>query len=341
MFAPGGSKSSAPIQLIKTLCRPQQPLHVIKHGSQNLGSSIMEIRTAVAISFCLSLCSAACKLQDYSENAEAQIAATKTCSELDPKSISDKARSFMKKKQMIKSGDELKDEFFQTRWNAIRIEEYGGKCLVIMNLQNIMVDLDIAENGQAVDLIIADLNDSMINFQNLSEVFSWPKDMIMGIGSLTLGENSSGETPTSLRSDLYYVSMTGDSLEQAIKSVIAKYPACGFSAKIDASSDKLPTGKYDFDPTSHRTWKVIQAEFDLRRGHTAEIHDVNAAHLDQDFLGYLQGSAGHVAPWGDCFIRTMLIDGTWTKLYQETNIKSQSDVIPQVPPEIAKIVKLK
>ncbi len=67
----------------------------------------------------------------------------------------------------------------------------------------------------------------------------------------TLGENSSGETPTSLRRELYYVSMTGNSLEQAIKSVIAKYPACGLSAKIGANSDKLSIGKYDLLPNKN------------------------------------------------------------------------------------------
>lgn len=210
-----------------------------------------------------------------------------------------------------------------------------------MNLETILPEDNIREEGNAYDLIVANFKNDAIEFKTLNDEFLLPQSLITGIGSLTLGGNADGQTVTSLKTSLYYVNLTGNSLEQAMKSVLGRLPVCGFSAKIDADQKEQPTGKYGFDPTHGRLWKVVQPQYNMRRGSTAEIHDVNSGHLDDDFPGYFQASAGYVAPWGECFVRALLIDGKWVKLYKESGLMSKNDIVPLIPAELEKVASVK
>lgn len=105
-----------------------------------------------------------------------------------------------------------------------------------------------------------------------------------------------------LKDKVYYVEFTDrSSVVAALKSVYTGSRYWGFSGLV-------VKGKAAFDPTPERIWKIVDANFDLRRGQTAEVGDIQSYHLDSDFEGYTieavkqvtsTGDIGvWVAPWG-------------------------------------------
>lgn len=219
------------------------------------------------------------------------------------KDIESKARLFLKEKNLIKPDEEMAEGRVVTKWGIYETARYGSTDLLIMSN---MLSYDGArpEPQNAWEVIAY----KQSQFYLIEDLFQIPKELIVGIGEWF---NFDGNNKKILPPDLYYVKLRAPSSIAFTKAMLAHLNYAGLSADITTKG-----GKEAFDPTPNRTWRLDKVIYDLRRGSTAEIHDVYPAQLDDDFETYYEGSAGHVAPW-NAGVRRVFLNNKWIDLVEK------------------------
>lgn len=211
------------------------------------------------------------------------------------------ARQYMIDNGMIKQGEEAKfpDLGFELRWEMAKMVPTPGACFITMSLCTVYADRKECGFGAAVD-VLGFKNGQVVSFE---EVHETPPEIIAKIGH---------EDPKGEELSFYYVKFSGESAIAASKSLLALTPYGGFMGTA------VRTGKADFDPSKNRDWHVEDATFNLRRGMTAEVLDIQAFQLDGldggGSEGYWQGciqrdevfGTCRLGPWGQAFIRELI-----------------------------------
>jgi hypothetical protein len=225
------------------------------------------------------------------------------------------AREFGFKSGLISKADEAIREFFPVqKWTLVKAVPEGNGCALVMDLCMALTPKDEPICSGAAYEVLALKAGKVVKFQ---DAFTVPFTLRAGIGLIQPDFHPGPEDQSppvqgsELPTDLYYVELSGDSALDAMKSIVSKTPYGGFSGTISAKNrhrvngkvDGDPDGKWDFDPTPERTWKIVEPKYSLRRGNSAEILDVRPIQLDDDFHAYYSGSGGNVAPWAASFIR--------------------------------------
>lgn len=106
-------------------------------------------------------------------------------------------------------------------------------------------------------------------------------------------------------------------------------PVASLSGCIDATNLQYnaenqlvsadPAGKLRWDPTLNRKWKLKWASYSTRRGLSAEVYDLNAGLLDNDFPSSFIGTApcpndsvpnshGGIMPWSHNLLSVILVE---------------------------------
>lgn len=226
------------------------------------------------------------------------------CNRMTSRELEEPARAHLQKERLIRPGDEfeLAELQIRSRWSFLKTVFSEKHCFVVMALCT--TTKQVTECGDApfeVFGIVRPRGDSERTqvFVPFTELRPVPKTVVAKIGSKDGPDLS-----------YYYVPLQGDSAVSAVKSWFAKVPNPGFSGTAVRGTKGV------FDPTPGRNWNVINASFDLRRGMTAEVLDVQAFQLDGldegGAEGYWQGcqeppgDTGQrclVAPWAQAYIR--------------------------------------
>lgn len=208
---------------------------------------------------------------------------------VDPAKLEVEARAFALDKGVMKATDEVQFSGGSEFKIAVkRTTRDGDRCLAVLSACYFEAGERIDCNGSTRDVIVYEPAGEDIVFTLFEDAYEIPASLRVAIGDIVPSPN---DPQMPLTDDFYYTELTGPSVVMALKSLRAVEPYSGFAADLDGN------GKVAFDPTPGRTWKVVEPTYSLRRGLTAEIHDVYPGQLDGDFQGYYEGSAGHVAPW--------------------------------------------
>lgn len=242
-------------------------------------------------------------------------------------SIRETARTFLFDSGVGSRSDEVEviDGIF-TRWGAVkavRANDASRACLIVMNLQ-MQIELEgqdpILELGDRWEVVAFSTTTKRVSL--FESAIAVPPAIQFGFSFWRSEPTENGEE---MPDDLFYAELAGDDALDAYKAALAGIGYSGLAADISAKNVQAgpdgatlgePDGKLDFDPTPGRTWKLANATFDLSRGSSAEIHDVRAGQLDEDFEAFFSGSSGHVAPWNFGGVRRWRAAGdtTWTEL---------------------------
>jgi hypothetical protein len=226
------------------------------------------------------------------------------CQTLQTSQTNSKIRTFMRQNGMIKDGDEVNfpDLGVQVRWELKKLLAEGNNCLAVMSLcskTGTQKDCD-----QAIEVVaLKSAGGTGYSVKKFETVVSTPASLIAQIG------HHPDETETDL--SFYYVKLSGVDAISANKSWRTGTPYYGFSGTAVRGQ------KAAYDPTTNpgRNWQIQNGKFDLRRGMTAEVLDVQAYQLDgldaSGAEGYWQGCQRpneivgkcDVAPWGQTFLR--------------------------------------
>lgn len=203
------------------------------------------------------------------------------------------AHGFMARNGMIRENEEKDRPRYKisSKWKLTdRVRDQGHELLIMQIVDR--VEEKEQRRFEFEVLVLID-NQGQKTIARFEDVYVLPQSVIVKIGH---AEPTSGDT------SFYYVELAGPSLIAALKSAHSGYRYHGFMGTI------IPGGKADFDPTPGRTWRVVDATFDLRRGSTGETLDIQAYQFDADFEGYFSGAipkrassgvAGvSVGPWG-------------------------------------------
>ncbi|RYZ67129.1 MAG: hypothetical protein EOP09_11565 [Proteobacteria bacterium] len=219
-----------------------------------------------------------------------------------------RAREFMEKNSLIMDGEELNfpDIGVSISWKLSKVVTDQNACLVVMALCG-------ADSGGAscteptsieVLALLPGANSAQDKIASFTTLHPAPARIVAAIGEQGAVR---GYSP-------YFVELKGASVVAALKSAYARAPYAGFSGTLVRGS------KASFDPTPGRDWKVIQGQYDLRRGTTAEVLDMEAFQFDGldpggSAEGYwtgcqkperAQGAECLVAPWNAAFIDHIL-----------------------------------
>jgi hypothetical protein len=229
------------------------------------------------------------------------LSATPDCASRLTPATEAKVRKHMLAEGLIRDGDEveLPEIGVRTRWTLRRlVPAVGESCMAIMAIcQHVAGQVTCDTEFDVIGLQLAPLasQDKVIPFEKL---YTIPKKLIATIG----GRPGSGLDFSSY----YYVELTGSSAIAAAKTWLAKAPYGGFSGLA------VLGGKAPFDPTQGRNWKIVQAQFDLRRGSSAEALSINSEHFDgPEAASYWKSCIRapdwkygkcQVAPWEQSFI---------------------------------------
>lgn len=226
-------------------------------------------------------------------------AAGSACKALPIASTEDLAKSYMKQHGLILEGDELNfpDMGIKTQWKLVKIEPIKNGCLVVMAVCGLTEKAGASCEGlDPIEVLGVRLEKSSPVFVKFEDLYEVSEKVIAKIGHPDVDDPS-----------YYYAELTGKSAVNATKSMIAKIPYYGFSGIAVLGN------KASFDPTLNRNWKIVNASFDLRRGLTAEVLDVQAYQFDGDdaevyWRGCLKSEENQhgtclVAPWGQAFVR--------------------------------------
>lgn len=254
--------------------------------------------------------------------------------------ISGEARKFAISKKLIDTAAEadLDEIGMKARWRAISIRSFRGKCLVELRLATSIEGEPQASIDDTVAqvIVLTSSAGSKPKFALVEDQFKIPSSLIVAIGHAALGDDDLDGTPdTTLRNDFFFVELKGQSVVEALKSIYAGLPVPGFSGHIV----KLP--KPDFDLTPGRAWRVIEPEYSLTRGTTAEVGDFRPQYWDEDFEGYFKGSkhkefvvggkkiiGAWVGPWNAGFIRNIYIQGQCIELFTQQGKLHDPNTLP-------------
>ena len=207
------------------------------------------------------------------------------------------AHDFMAAHGLIRDDDERSLSFGSFEWRLRDVTDGDDGCLLTMKIcfaagQNEPSDVDCE------GLEVLGLRDGVV------EAFE-----------TAVGEHLA-RSPIEVKFQLgagYYVTLEGDSAVAARKALaVGEREVPAFTAYVVRGTPP------PFDPTPGRDWHVAKARYDLRRGLTAEVLDVQALHWDMDFDGFFGGAAreeiapgiiaGVASPWGGSLAR-VLADG--------------------------------
>ena len=218
--------------------------------------------------------------------------------------LSNKARLFLKEKNLIKPGEEMSEGRVVSKWGVYQAAKYDSTDLLIMS-NMLSYDGSPPEPQNSFEVIAVVQSKLFL----IEDVFQIPEELIVGIGEwFNIDKNNKKVLPSAL----YYVKLSGSSSIAFAKAMLTHLNYSGLSADITAGEG----GKESFDPTPNRKWRLENIVYDLRRGNTAEIHDVYPGQLDSDFKTYYRGSAGHVAPW-NAGIRRVFLNNKWIDLVEK------------------------
>jgi hypothetical protein len=227
------------------------------------------------------------------------------CENLKTSQTNSKIRAFMHQKSLIKDGEEMTfpDLGIQVRWELSKLLPEGANCLAVMSLCSKAGDEKNCD--QAIEVVALKASgQSSYSIETFETIVVTPSVLVARIGS---HPNSNA-----MDQSYYYAKLTGADAIAANKSWKTHTPYYGFFGVA------IRGQKADFDPTPGRDWQIKNAKFDLHRGLTAEILDIQAFQLDgldgSGADGYWHGcqqpnnTVGEcqVAPWGQAFILEIL-----------------------------------
>ncbi|MCC6277936.1 MAG: hypothetical protein IT289_08490 [Oligoflexia bacterium] len=204
----------------------------------------------------------------------------------------------MKSQGLIKESEEvdLPELGISTKWSATALVHKGKIDLLVMKLVTTLKDGKTEESSEFEVLAVTKENRKH-KIKSFESVIQIPQKIIAKVGGLPDGPGNVS---------YYYVELSGESVIAALKSVMTGTPYAGFLGIV------VPGPKAKYDPTPNRTWRIVDATFDLRRGSTGEGLDIQAYQLDEDFHGYFSGavptksSTGldgvQVGPWFQAFV---------------------------------------
>ena len=221
--------------------------------------------------------------------------------------MSASALNFMKQHDLIHDGEEL--DFpaigIKTKWDSVRVEPIPNGCVAVMALCTFQgpqgAQTKTCDDGP-FEVLGLKFNHNIPIIVPFESVYPVPKEVIAKIG--TAGDVTDPS--------FYYVKFANKSALAAVKSVVAKISYGGFSGNA------VLGGKAPFDPTANRNWQISIASFDLRRGMTAEVLDIQSWQLDGldaegaagTWNGCMKVNEKHgtcsVAPWAQSYIRELL-----------------------------------
>lgn len=232
-----------------------------------------------------------------------------TCADKTNIETNTKVRSYMEKHGLIFPNEEQRypDVELEIRWDLLKVVDAPNGCFAVMALctkTNGIKDCAGSSAYEVVGLMLTAAGniDQVVPFEQLQTV---PKEIIAKIGF----------EPGSPNKDLsfYYALLSEANAVAAMKSAVTKTPYGGFSGVA------IRGKKASFDPTVNRDWEIKEAKYNLRRGLTAEVLDVQAFQLDgldeSGAEGYWKGcdhptgntfGQCNVAPWGQAFIVELL-----------------------------------
>lgn len=215
--------------------------------------------------------------------------------------VEDAAHKYLEDNGLIKKDEEGKmSAMFSTKWGITRIVDHGEVSAVLMN-NHILQGDSFVENQQGAWQVIAMKKGASggFEFMPFEKGFALPSSL-----KIALDNNP----PDTKKRGLYYMEAKGRSLVDVMKTLYCGQPIVGLSAKLAPKEN----GKLDFDPTQGRNWQLVEPEFSLRRGLSAEIYDVFPDLLDSSYEQTAKGAAYAIAPWGAGAVRKILLAGKWT-----------------------------
>ncbi|KAL7746925.1 hypothetical protein RI367_007745 [Sorochytrium milnesiophthora] len=117
---------------------------------------------------------------------------------------------------------------------------------------------------------------------------------------------------------LFYAELYGVDAVNVAKTALTGLKMCGFRAVLP----EQPSGKLAFDPTPGRTWGPIGANYQLAPRISAadaieastEIHDMNAAELDDNYQGMAKSAGYQAVPWKACFLREVIRNNVYQEM---------------------------
>ncbi len=216
-------------------------------------------------------------------------------------------RAYMLKNGLIRPDEEQKfpDLGIDVRWELTKVVSVGAKCFAVEAICSTTAGKK--ECGQAYEVmaLVKSPRTKKYEVMAFEKVQVIPSSAVAKIG-LEPGNSHQHEK------NYYYALLSGADVLAATKSIVAKAPYFGFSGVVSRD------GRASFDPSPNRDWKVSKANFDLRRGLTAEVLDISSYQLDgldeEGADGYFSGcnqSDGkpgtcEVAPWAQAFVLELL-----------------------------------
>lgn len=195
------------------------------------------------------------------------------------------------------------------RWKLEKeLQIADGKTLLLMKLAQFQNGSEIGLAPE-FDVIVKD-GQQLRAFEDVYEI---PSSMVVKISAKDFETR-----PESIRNIFYYVELNDrSSIIAAMKSLATSQRYHGFSGVV------IDGGKAHFDPTPGRTWRVLGGTFDLRRGVTAEVGDIQSYQLDGDFNAYFDGALKAKAPNG--------VEGAWVAPWGQSAVVSLVSTSPPKP----------
>lgn len=199
--------------------------------------------------------------------------------------LNDLAYDYLRKNdpQLMESEYDLPNLGVSQKWRLEEVKTSGKDILLVMRL----VSSENDETGKVLHEPLAPefqvfaakkLDSKTYEIVRFEEVVFIPKSMVIRVAS---SDYETNEVKRGLSS--YVVEVTGKGVIAALKSLRTGIRYFGFSGVV------VPGGKASFDPTFRRSWRVLEANFDLMRGLSHEVGDIQAYQLDGDFEGYFKG----------------------------------------------------
>jgi hypothetical protein len=196
------------------------------------------------------------------------------------------AHHFMAANAMIRDGEELAGANEPVVWRLVEARDDAGVCHLTMRLCS-------GDDGASCKLleVLGLVDGEVVTFETLHQGEVMNANIRVRLRSTQVGLDRG-----------YYVELEGDSALAARKALAVK------RLQMDAFTGLVvPGSKLAFDPSRNRTWKVVDARYDLRRGASAKTLDVYAYEFDLNFAGTFErcmkqetstGVLGAlVAPW--------------------------------------------
>lgn len=194
-------------------------------------------------------------------------------------------RSISKLRELgLATGEINKPEFgIETKWELRQIQhDSTGDSFLIMRLVQYIDGAEVAFSREFDVLAM-----SQGQLRAFEEIVPIPDQLPVRIGS----EDTPVPSPPD-NSNYYYATLKDrNSVIAALKSLKTGIRYHGFSGIVISGASNI-------DPTPGRTWRVVDAEFSLRRGSTAEALDIIPGHFDDNFQAAWNGGVRTMSSLG-------------------------------------------